>query len=297
MPKRHYRSIWISDIHLGLPDCKAGFLLDFLEATQCEQLYLLGDVIDLWDLGRRQRWPAEHSRVLAHLINRAASGTRVMYIPGNHDERVREFAGLFFGGIEIRPEWVHRTADGRRLLLVHGDGFDAEVRGAPWLDLIGDGAYDLLLFINRWVHRARRLLGLPYWSAARELKTRIDLAARAIARFEHAAAREAAHRGLDGIVCGHIHQAELRSLDGVLYCNDGDWVESCTALVEHADGRLEILHWADEAHVTHREHPVPAPAPTTPLPAAARRGFEPGWYGWAALDGVRGWPFAAGRRA
>lgn len=281
MRERTFRSIWISDIHLGFKDCQAGFLLDFLQHCQCEQLYLVGDVIDFWDLGKRQRWPAAHSGVLQRLIGLAAEGTRVVYVPGNHDELVRAYAGQFFGGIEVCNETIHTTADGRRLLVMHGDGFDTQVRGGRWLELIGDGAYDLLLFLNRWFNRARRLAGLPYWSLATRLKTGIELAARAIDRFEQAAAQEARHRELDGIICGHIHKAEMREIDGTLYCNDGDWVESCTALVEHLDGRLEILHWADARQVTHRE-PGVVPEPL-PLPAAACEAIEPvaGVPAWA----------------
>lgn len=256
-----FRTIWLSDVHLGTKDCKAEFLLDFLESTRCEHLYLVGDLIDLWKM-KGDRWPESHARVLRAIMAKAAAGTRVVYVPGNHDDPLRDYAGLWFGRIAIHRQVVHRTRDGRRLLVIHGDEFDELLRCPALLNWIGELSYDALMALSRWVDSLRRQLGRPYWSLAQNVKQRIDRAVHYIGQFEAAAAREAARRGLDGVVCGHIHKAALRSIDGVLYCNDGDWVESCTALVEHEDGRLEILHWGDAAIVVHRETEIP------PLPRA-----------------------------
>ncbi len=224
--------------------------------------------------------------MLAHVLDRAANGTRVVYVPGNHDATVRPYVSHAFAGTAIEPERVHETADGRRLLVVHGDGFDLAC--SRWLGVVGDLGYDGLLFLNRWVNRARRSVGLPYWSLAAELKARIGQAAEFIARFEAAAAREAATRGFEGIVCGHIHKPALARIEGVLYCNTGDWVENCTALVEYHDSRFEIVRWADEAGVLHHEHPHAGG--WQPLPA--RTSAEPCWGDWSPLaTGTRGWPF------
>ena len=263
MPPAKFRTLWVSDVHLGFKECKAEFLLEFLQQTDCEQLYVVGDLIDFWSLRKGGRWPAAHGEVLKALVAKARAGVRVWYVPGNHDEVARDYLGLSVAGIDIVPEAIHVTADGRRLLVMHGDECDSAVRcGGPVLNSLGDWAYDLLLLLNRWYNRWRRRWNHPYWSLANFLKQRIGRAAAYIARFEDAAAREAARRGLDGVVCGHIHHAGLRERHGVLYCNDGDWVESCTALVERPDGSLEILHWTHpHAVVALRE---PAHKPTHP---------------------------------
>ena len=267
MTPARFRTLWISDIHLGFKECKADFLLDFLRQSDCEQLYVIGDLIDFWSLQKGGRWPAVHGEVLKAIVAKARAGVRVWYVPGNHDEVARDYLGLCVAGIEIVPDAIHATADGRRLLVMHGDECDSAVRcGGPLLNGLGDWAYDLLLFINRWYNRWRRRWNHPYWSLANFLKQRIGRAASYIARFEDAAAREAARRGLDGVICGHIHHAGLRELHGVLYANDGDWVESCTALVERFDGSLEILRW------THQQSVVVAREPKR-LPASP----EPGW--------------------
>ncbi|TVR64858.1 MAG: UDP-2,3-diacylglucosamine diphosphatase [Candidatus Competibacteraceae bacterium] len=242
-----FRSIWISDVHLGSKDCKAEFLLDFLQTINCEQLYLVGDLIDFWNLRKGGRWPTSHSRILKAVLTLARQGVRVTYIPGNHDEVARDYLGLRVGGIDIRPECEHLTADGRRFLVTHGDELDSAVQCGGWLvRVFGEWLYDVLLAVNRWTNALRRRLNYPYWSLANFLKQRLGRAAAYIARFETAAVREARHRGFDGVICGHIHKAELTEIEGIWYANDGDWVESCTALVEHPDGRLEILHWAAE---------------------------------------------------
>ncbi len=241
-----YRAIFISDCHLGTRGCRSDFLADFLRRTSSEQLYLVGDIIDGWRLRRSWYWDAGHDEVLKLILRKARNGTQVTYIPGNHDEMFRTWlpVGLEVCGIKLRSEAVHVTADQRRMLIMHGDEFDSVVRYARFLALLGDWAYTAALVVNRWFNAARRRLGYPYWSLSAWLKRQVKEAVKAIDRFETALAGEARRRGLDGVICGHIHHAEMRMVDGVLYVNDGDWVESCTALVEHHDGRLELLDWA-----------------------------------------------------
>lgn len=241
----HYPAIWLSDIHLGDRDCKAEFLLDFLKSTSCDTLYLVGDMIDLWAMKRSFFWPPSHHAVLRKIISLANSGTNVIYIPGNHDELVREIIGTSVLNIKIHNEYIHTTRAGKKLLLTHGDEFDHAVLCNRLTKIIGYAAYGLLIRINRWGNRIRKYFGLPYWSLAYYIKNRVKNSREAIATFEQAAAQEAIRRKVDGIVCGHIHQPEIRTIEGVLYCNDGDWIESCTALVEHPQGQLEILHWGD----------------------------------------------------
>ena len=241
----HYPAIWLSDIHLGDRDCKAEFLLDFLNNTSCDKLYLVGDMIDLWAMKRSFFWPSSHHAVLRKIIAMANLGTRIIYIPGNHDGLVREIIGDSVLNVEIHKDYIHTTQAGKKLLLMHGDEFDHTVLCSRWIKIIGYTTYSLLIRLNRWGNKIRKLLGLPYWSMAYYIKNRVKNARKAIAAFEKAAADEAMRRGVDGIICGHIHQPEIRSIDGVLYCNDGDWIESCTALVEHNNGRLELVHWGD----------------------------------------------------
>ena len=242
-PTLRFRAIFISDIHLGTPGSQARALLDFLRHTESRDLYLVGDVIDGWQLKRRWYWHQTHNDVVQKVLRKARKGTRVTYIAGNHDEALRHFLGLAFGGIDIRDEAVHLTADGQRLLVIHGDLFDAVVQGARWLAHAGDAAYMLSLKVNRWFNHARAKLGLPYWSLSQFLKHRVKNAVSYITKFEEAIANEARRRGFDGVVCGHIHKAEIREIGGVRYCNDGDWVESLTALVELESGELRIIDW------------------------------------------------------
>ncbi len=241
-----YRAIFISDVHLGTRGCRAEFLADFLRNVQCQHLYLVGDIVDGWRMRRSWYWDASHDEVIRLVLQHSRSGAEVTYIPGNHDEMFREWLplGLEVGGIRLRGDAVHVTADHRRLLVMHGDEFDSVVRYAKFLALLGDGAYTAALVVNRYFNAARRRLGYPYWSLSAWLKRQVKGAVRAINRFEMALAGEARRRGFDGVVCGHIHHAEMREVGGVLYLNDGDWVESCTALVEHHDGRLELIDWA-----------------------------------------------------
>lgn len=243
---RKFRTIWISDIHLGTRGCKAEFLLDFLKYTESETLYLVGDIIDGWRLKKGWYWPQSHNDVVQKLLRKARKGTHVVFIPGNHDEVVRQFAGLEAGGVDIREEVIHTSADGRTFLVLHGDQFDGVIRHVRWLAYLGDTAYNVALGISNQINRVRRRLGLSYWSLSAYLKHRVKNAVEYVGRFEQVVAEEARRRGVDGVICGHIHHAEIRDIDGITYCNDGDWVESCTALVEHEDGRLEILEWVED---------------------------------------------------
>jgi len=240
---RHYRTIWISDVHLGTPGCQADYLLDFLRSHTSDTLYLVGDILDGWQLRKGWYWPQAHNDVLQKLLRCARKGTRVIYVPGNHDELSRQFVGLSFGGIEVMAEDIHVTATGKRLLVTHGDLFDGVMQHARWLARLGSSVYDLLLKLNGWMNAVRRRLDLPYWSMSQYLKHQARSAVNFIADFEHVMTEEARRRGCDGVVCGHIHKAEIRLVDGVLYCNDGDWVESLSALVEEHDGELSLVHW------------------------------------------------------
>jgi len=262
---RHHRAIFISDVHLGTRGCKAEQLLDFLERNQCQTLYLVGDIVDGWRLKYRWFWPAAHSGVVHAILRKIDSGTRVIYVPGNHDECFRAYCGREVAGIEIVREAVHETADGRQLLVIHGDHFDAVIAYAKWLAHLGDWAYTLALQLNEWCHLARRALGLRYWSLSAYLKQKVKNALEYICSFEEAVARDVRARGFDGVVCGHIHHAAIRTIAGVVYHNDGDWVESCTALVEDARGHLEILRWANAGS---RTLPVPAEHAADDVPAA-----------------------------
>jgi UDP-2,3-diacylglucosamine pyrophosphatase LpxH len=239
----HYRTVFISDIHLGTPGCQADALLEFLKRDTCDQLYLVGDIIDGWALRRRWYWPQSHNDVAQKLLRKARKGCRVIYVPGNHDEFARQFVNHHFGGIEVLEEAVHVTADGRKIWIIHGDYFDAVIRCAKWLAYLGDHAYEMALKLNRYLNHCRSRLGMPYWSLSAYLKMRVKKALNYVTDFERAVAHEAHRRGFQGVVCGHIHHAEIRDIDGVTYCNDGDWVESLSALVEHEDGRFELIHW------------------------------------------------------
>jgi UDP-2,3-diacylglucosamine pyrophosphatase LpxH len=245
-PRRRYRTIWISDVHLGTRGCNDRLLIDFLDHVDSETLYLVGDIIDGWRMKKRYYWPERHNAIVRRVMKRAKRGTEVVYIPGNHDEMFRQFAGMNFGGVQIRNKAIHTTADGRRLLVLHGDEFDAVVMAHKWLAFAGDAAYEFLMKLNVVVNGVRRRFDLPYWSLSKHAKHKVKNAVEFISRFEEAVAHEAKARRVDGVVCGHIHTAEERQFGDITYYNDGDWVEGCTALVEHFDGRMEILHWADE---------------------------------------------------
>jgi UDP-2,3-diacylglucosamine pyrophosphatase LpxH len=241
--KHRYRTIFVSDIHLGTRGCKAAYLLDFLRHNESETLYLVGDIIDGWAMKKAMYWPQSHNDVVQKVLRKARKGTRVVYIPGNHDEAGRQFVGLDFGEVAIREDAVHTLADGRRLWVVHGDFADGVMLHARWLAYVGDALYDFVLWLNNHFNRVRVKLGLPYWSLSQYLKHRVKNAVSFITGFEQLLLREARRRGYDGVVCGHIHKAEIREVDGLLYCNDGDWVESLTALVETFEGELSIVTW------------------------------------------------------
>jgi UDP-2,3-diacylglucosamine pyrophosphatase LpxH len=238
-----YRAIFISDIHLGTPGCKAAYLLDFLRHHESDFLYLVGDIIDGWAMRSRFFWHQSHNDVIQKVLRKARKGTQVVYVPGNHDEAGRQFCGLNFGDIAIRDEAVHTTIDGRRLWVVHGDFADGVIRHAKWLAHVGDSLYDFILWLNRHLNGLRARLGLGYWSLSHYLKHKVKNAVAFITDFERVLMREARRHGFDGVVCGHIHKAEIREIDGLLYCNDGDWVESLTALVETHEGEMRIVQW------------------------------------------------------
>lgn len=240
---KHYRTIWISDVHLGTRGCQASYLLDFLRTHESETLYLVGDILDGWHLKKGWYWPQTHNDVVQKILRKGRKGTRVIFIPGNHDESVRQFIGLEFGEIEVREDAIHTLANGQRLWITHGDLFDGVMQHARWLAYVGDSAYSLILYINRWFNAIRVKLGFPYWSLSQYLKHQVKNAVNFISAFEHVMTEEARRRNCDGVVCGHIHKAEIRDIDGILYCNDGDWVESLTALAEDFDGNLQIIHW------------------------------------------------------
>jgi UDP-2,3-diacylglucosamine pyrophosphatase LpxH len=245
-PARH-RTIWISDVHLGTRGCKADLLCDFLRNNECDLLYLVGDIVDGWRLTRAWFWHESHNAVIDEILRKVRAGTRVVYIPGNHDEAFRDYVGLCLGGIELVGEAIHETADGKRLLVLHGDQFDGVVTYARWLAHLGDRAHTIAMRLNDVVAMARRVLGMPYWSLSGWLKGQVKSAVEFVSRFEHAVAAEAERQGADGVVCGHIHRAEVRRIGAILYCNDGDWVESCTALAEDHSGRLNIVSWREVA--------------------------------------------------
>ena len=238
-----YRTIFISDVHLGTAGCQANYLLDFLRHNDAQSIYLVGDIIDGWRLKKSWYWPQEHNDVLQKILKKARKGCKVTYIPGNHDEVGRQFVGMSFGRIKIRQDAIHTLADGRRLWVTHGDMFDGVMQHAKWLAYVGDWLYTLILVVNRWFNSLRIRMDYPYWSLSQYLKHSVKNAVSFINSFELIMARETKHRKCDGVVCGHIHKAEIKMIEGVLYCNDGDWVESLSALVETLDGELKIVYW------------------------------------------------------
>ena len=238
------RSIFVSDIHLGTRACQADKLLDFLREYQSEHLFLVGDIIDFWSMSRSIQWTKAQNTVVQKVLRRARHGERVIFIPGNHDEALRSYTGTIFGDIEVLDEYVHTTADGRRFLLVHGDAYDQVTRYHRWVAVLGDKGYDLLVRINQLISWCRRMLGIPgYWSLAGYAKRRIKSALQFIFDFESSVIHAARGQELDGVICGHIHWAAIHEVEGLTYVNCGDWVDSCTAIVEHFDGRLELVEW------------------------------------------------------
>ena len=242
--KQKYRTIFLSDIHLGTKGCKAGHLLDFLNHVTAETIYLVGDIFDGWQMERSWYWPGSHDAVVQKVLGMAKNGTRVIYIPGNHDDVMRRYCGTHFAGIQVHPQYLHTRADGKTFLVLHGDAFDGVVLYAKWLAVLGHKAYGIALKLNTVFNNVRRWLGMDYWSLSAWLKFKVKNAVQFISNFEQAVIAEAKNCQADGVICGHIHHAEHKVVDGTIYINDGDWVESCTALVEHEDGRMEILYWA-----------------------------------------------------
>lgn len=281
----HWRTIWISDLHLGTAGCNASHLLDFLKHNEADTMYLVGDIIDGWQLRKNWVWPQAHNDVVQKILRKARKGTRVVFIPGNHDEFARQFIGYAFGDIEVQDDAVHVTADGKRLWVTHGDQFDGVIQHSKWLAHLGDTLYTFTLWLNTHFNRLRRRLGLHYWSLSQYLKHKVKNAVAFITDFEDVLINEARRQGYDGVVCGHIHRPEIRTIDGITYCNDGDWVESLSALVEDQDGKLQLIYWttilAPEDHAVtklKRRRPVELPAlPSTlgPVPGKQPRKAAP----------------------
>ena len=239
----HYRAIFLSDVHLGTRGCQATLLLDFLRHNECDQLYLVGDIIDGWRLKKTWYWPQQHNDVVQKILRKGRKGTEITYLPGNHDEFLRDYLGTHFGGVEVVDSAVHETADGKRMLVIHGDQFDVVVRHAKWLALLGDWAYVTALTANTWVNVVRRRLGFTYWSLSAWAKLKVKNAVSFIGQYEQALSDEAKRRDVDGVVCGHIHHPTIRDINGVHYVNTGDWVESCSAVAETFDGKFVLIHW------------------------------------------------------
>jgi UDP-2,3-diacylglucosamine pyrophosphatase LpxH len=240
---RRFRALFISDVHLGTKGCQAELLLDFLRVHDADTIYLVGDIVDGWRLKQHWYWPQAHNDVVQKLLRKGRAGARLIYIPGNHDEFLRDYYGSHFGGIEVAESHIHVTATGRKYLVIHGDMFDMVVRHARWLAFLGDWAYVTALGVNTYINIIRRKLGLTYWSLSAWAKLKVKNAVNYISEFETALSGEAGRIGADGVICGHIHHAASRDIDGLHYVNTGDWVESCTALVENEDGTLEIIRW------------------------------------------------------
>ena len=262
---RKFRTLFISDVHLGTRGCQADLLLRSLRDHHAGVIYLVGDIVHAWRMRSSWYWPQAHNDVVQKLLRKARKGTRIVYIPGNHDEFLRDYYGTHFGGIEVQETAIHESADGRKFLVIHGDVFDVIVRNARWLAYFGDWAYDLAIFANRYFNRFRQKLGFPYWSLSKWAKHKVKNAVNFIGEFEQAVALEARKRNVEGVICGHIHHATIHDLYGTEYMNCGDWVESCTALAEHDDGTFELLTLTiPEANLL----PVPA-APAKGVPVAA----------------------------
>lgn len=271
------RAVFISDVHLGTRACQADRLVDFLREYPSDYLYLVGDIIDFWAMSRSVQWAPSHNTVVQKVLRRARHGCQVFFIPGNHDEALRDYTGTVFGDIRVEAEWVHVAADGHRYWLIHGDDYDQVTRHHRWVAVLGDVAYNALVRINLWLSRIRRWLRRPgYWSLAGYAKAKVKKAVNFIFDFEDGIARATRQQGLDGVICGHIHWAADREVGGVRYLNCGDWVDSCTAIVEHLDGRMEVIHWhgppvqSTEAQAREDgERPLELPAPAVPEPATA----------------------------
>ncbi|WP_432454268.1 UDP-2,3-diacylglucosamine diphosphatase [Agarivorans sp. QJM3NY_29] len=245
-----YQSLWLSDIHLGCKDCKAEMLLQLLQQTKAKRVFLVGDIVDIWALKRRVYWPESHNQVLLHLMNLNKNGCEVVYIPGNHDQLFKAYQGMHIGSIVVAKQYLYTSLSGHRILMLHGDQFDEEVCFGRFYAKLGDHLYDLLLFLNRSVGKVRHLLGYPYWSLAGYIKLKIAKATQAIASYRRAVVNEGLRQQVDVVVCGHIHHPELSQQQGLIYANDGDWIENCTLLCETMDGQLELHRWDDRLETT-----------------------------------------------
>ena len=242
----NYRSIWISDFHLGTRGCQSELLLEFIKHTQSEKLYLVGDIIDGWALKNTWYWPQSHNDVVQKILRKARHGAEVFYISGNHDEVMRGFAPVNFGGVSILNQVIHETVDKKKYLVVHGDQFDGIIQCAKWLAMLGSITYDFLIYFNRYINFFRKKLGYEYWSLSNYLKFTVKNAVKFVSEYEKLVCNYAKQFKVEGIICGHIHHANMQSMNGIHYINDGDWVESCTALVEHFDGKLELINWTEK---------------------------------------------------
>ncbi|XWN29493.1 MAG: UDP-2,3-diacylglucosamine diphosphatase [Devosia sp.] len=260
---RRFRTLFLSDVHLGTRGCQADLLLDFLRHHDADTFYLVGDMVDGWRLKKTWYWPQSHNDVVQKILRKGRKGARIIYLPGNHDEFLRNYLGSHFGGVEVIDSIIHDTADGKRMLVIHGDQFDVVVRHAKWLALLGDWAYVTALAMNTWVNIVRRRLGLTYWSLSAWAKLKVKNAVNFIGQFEQALASEAKRRGADGVICGHIHHAAIHDTHGAHYVNTGDWVESCTAVGETETGEFVLIRWTKVL-----ETKAPAPVPTERAAAA-----------------------------
>jgi UDP-2,3-diacylglucosamine pyrophosphatase LpxH len=266
---RRVRSVFISDVHLGFPGCSADHLADFLRSIHCENLYLVGDIIDFWYLKKKRYWSQSHNNVVRCILGKAKHDTNVVFIPGNHDEVLRQYDGVTLGNVKIMRQAVHEAADGRRYLLIHGDEYDCIVKNSRFIAMLGSAMYDWLLYANRLVNSVRSRFGHDYWSLAKFLKHKVKNAVSYISSFEQAVVSEARQKAVDGLICGHIHHAEIARIKDTMYLNCGDWVESNTALVELHDGTIELLHWSDEKRVLKQLDPMATEAVTKTASEAA----------------------------
>jgi UDP-2,3-diacylglucosamine pyrophosphatase LpxH len=258
-PTNRVRTLFLSDIHLGSKGCQADQLLDFLRYYDANIIYLVGDIVDGWQLKSGWYWPQSHNDVVQKLLRKARKGARMIYIPGNHDEFLRDYYGTHFGGIEVVEDAIHVAADGTPYLVIHGDMFDIVIRHARWLALLGDKVYDFAIWINTYFNALRRALGFTYWSLSQWAKLKVKNAVNFIGEYERTLTAEAARHHVDGVICGHIHHAVIRQVGALTYVNCGDWVESCTAVVEHFDGRIEIINWVNPAPARKADHRTPDP--------------------------------------
>jgi len=281
---KQVRTLFLSDIHLGMKACQADKLLDFLRYYDAKTVYLVGDIVDGWQLRSSWYWPQTHNDVVQKLLRKARKGAQVFYIPGNHDEFLRDYYGMHVGGIEVVEDAIHVAADGKRYLVIHGDLFDVVIRHARWLALLGDKAYDAAIWLNTNVNTIRRAFGLTYWSLSQWAKLKVKNAVNFIGEFERTLAAEALRRGLDGVICGHIHHAVIRNKPDFLYVNCGDWIESCTAVVEHFNGALEIVRWTARSARPDQRAPMAAgPEENEDLPEVAIAGRFRRIARWASI--------------